>query len=357
MRALPDRRLRSHLLTAPAASIADAAGHMTATQAQEFWGGRWALALRTRGEPTLRDVDAAFDRAEIVRSWTMRGTIHIVPARDLGWLLALTGERQRQGLAATHRREGIDAAELDRAERAALTALAGGGRLTRAELFAVLEGAGVPTSGQRGYHLLCGLSWRGVVCQGPVVPRAGGPTREQYIVRTDEWITDAAAPVEPLAELFTRYIGSHGPAGIRDFSWWSGLPLGVAREAAAAASDRVSVVPGEGEPVYVAAGPAPRRAPRMPEVLALPPFDEYYLSYADRTGACAPALLGRVGPGANGMVRPVLVARGEVVGAWSHSHAVGRHEGDPLPELFTEGAASAEQVDAALQRYRRFLLG
>lgn len=357
MRALPDRRLRSHLLTTPAASVGEASAHMLATQAQEFWGGRWALALRTSGRPTLRDVDAAFDRGEIVRSWTMRGTIHIVSARDLTWLLALTGDRQRRAFAATHRREGIDAEELHRAERAALGALAGGGRLTRAELFAVLDGAGVVTSGQRGYHVLCALSWRGLICQGPVVPRVGGPTREQYVVRTDEWITEAAAPASPLAELFARYIGSHGPAGARDFAWWSGLPLGVARDAAAAASDRLSVVAGEGEPVYVTAGAMPRRPPRMPEVLALPPFDEYYLSYAARTLVCAPELLRRVGPGVNGMVRPILVARGEVVGAWSHSHAVGRHEGDPLPELFVSGAASPEEVDAALQRYSRFLLG
>ncbi len=67
---------------------------MLATQAQEFWGGRWALAARTRGEPTVRDVDAAFDRGEIVRSWTMRGTIHVIPARDLAWVLSVTGERQ-----------------------------------------------------------------------------------------------------------------------------------------------------------------------------------------------------------------------------------------------------------------------
>src|SRR5690606_36837851 len=47
--ALRAQRLRSHRLSAPAASVADAAAHLLATQAQEFWGGRWALALRSRG--------------------------------------------------------------------------------------------------------------------------------------------------------------------------------------------------------------------------------------------------------------------------------------------------------------------
>ena len=57
-------RLRSHLLSAPAPTVAEAASHMLATQAQEFWGGRWALAARTRGRTTIRDVDAAFEQLQ-----------------------------------------------------------------------------------------------------------------------------------------------------------------------------------------------------------------------------------------------------------------------------------------------------
>lgn len=365
------RRLRSHRLSAPAPTITAAAEHMLATQGQEFWGGRWALAARTKGDPTVRQVDAAFDRGEIVRSWTMRGTIHVIPARDLAWVLSVTAERQHRSAAGVHRAEAIDGDELAKAERLAVAALAGGNRLTRKELFAVLEEGGVSTDRQRGYHLLVALSLRTVVCQGPVVPRESGPTREQYIVRTDEWVTDAAFPGDPLAEFFTRYIASHGPAGVRDFAWWSGLPLGVSRAAAEAASDRVSVVDdARSEPVYVAAGTAPRRSAAAHDVLALPPFEEYYLSYADRTVPCAPEFLAHVGPGMNGIVRPILVAHGEVVGVWAHSVAVGRHGDAPVPELFARGArvskpgvwggaplgtATDAEIGAALDRYRDFI--
>ena len=114
-----ERRLRSHRLSAPARTIAEAAEHMLATQGQEFWGGRWALAARTRGDPSVRDVDAAFDRGEIVRSWTMRGTIHVIPARDLAWVLSVTARTPAPGGRAVRRVEGIDAAELARAERLA----------------------------------------------------------------------------------------------------------------------------------------------------------------------------------------------------------------------------------------------
>ncbi len=350
-----ERRLRSHRLSAPAPSIAAAAGHMLATQAQEFWGGRWAIAARTAGAPTVRDVDAAFERGEIVRSWTMRGTIHLITARDLAWVLSLTAQRQLRSAAAVHRREGIDADELAKAERIAVGALGGGNRLSRAELFAVLEAGGVSTAQQRGYHLLVALSLRGTVCQGPVVPRVGGPTREQYFVRSDEWLRDAAAPADPLAEFFARFIASHGPAGARDFAWWSGLPLGVARSAAEAASHELTVIAENPEPVYVIAAPAPRRSRTAPAVLALPPFEEYYLSYADRTVPCAPEFLARVGPGMNGIVRPILVARGQVVGVWTHSVAVGRHADAPVPELLSSGAATDAEIGAALDRYRAFI--
>ena len=328
---------------------------MLATQAQEFWGGRWAIAARTLGLPTVRDVDAAFDRGEIVRSWTMRGTIHLIPARDLGWVLSITGGRQGRQVAAVRRAESIDDAEMARAERLTRAALRGGNRLTRKELFEVLEAGGVSTAGQRGYHLLVSLSLSATVCQGPVVPRVSGPTREQYIVLTEEWVTDAASPPDPLAELFCRYIASHGPAGARDFAWWTSLPLGVARAAAEAASDRLEVFADDGEPQYVVAGPAPRRSPSASEVVALPPFEEYYLSYVDRTVPCAPEFLKAIGPAMNGMVRPLLVARGEVVGVWTHSLAVGRHIDDPIPELFTPDAATAAEVSAALERYRAFI--
>lgn len=348
-------RLRSHRLSAPAPSVREAAEHMLATQAQEFWGGRWAIASRTRGAPSVRDVDAAFDRGEIVRAWTMRGTIHIIPARDLAWVLSLTGERQFRKAAPVHRVESIDEAEVARAGRIARAALAGGNRLTRKEMFSVWESGDVSTKGQRGYHLLFALSVRGMLCQGAVVKRESGPTREQFWVLTEEWAPVQTTPADPLAEFFVRYIASHGPAGARDFAWWSGLPLGVSRAAAEAASDRLSVVADEPEAQYVAAGSAPRRIPSAPEVFALPPFEEYYLSYVDRTIPCAPEFLDAIGPSMNGIVRPILVARGEAIGVWTHSLAVGRHADDPIPELFAPGVATDDEVSSALARYRDFI--
>jgi len=329
---------------------------MLATQGQEFWGGRLALAARTRGHPSIRAVDAAFNSGAIVRSWTMRGTIHVVPARDLAWVLSVTGPRQLQQAAGVRRTWGIDEDELRRAERLARQALRGGERLTRKDLFAALAAGGVDTASQRGYHLLVALSARGIVVQGPVVARTDGPTREQYVVLAEEWIRETATPADPLVELFVRFTDGHGPAGASDFAWWAGLPLGVARTAAASAADRLDQVDDEPEPRFVSRSPPRRRADAL-EVLALPPFEEYFLSYADRSVPLAAQPLASIGPGINGFVRPIILARGTVVGAWTHSLAVGRMRQPPVAEVFDPELVTGEEVQAALDRYLTFVLG
>lgn len=352
---LRDARLRAQRLSAPASDVAAAARHMTATQAQEFWGGRWALAVRTQGEPTLRDVDAAFERGEIVRSWTQRGTVHIIDPRDLEWMLSVTSARQERQAAGIHRSLDIDDDPLARAESAARAALRAGNRLTRPEFAAALEAAGVDTTGMRGNMILTALCRRAVMVLGPVVPREGAPTREQYLVAADEWITDATSPADPLAELLVRYLRAHGPAGLADFRWWAGLPLGLARAALDGAGERVREIE-EGLFVDADAEDAPVDAGAEPDpVIALPPFDEYYLSYADRTAICTPEQARAIGPSANGAVKPVLIAAaGRVVGTWKHSLAVGKHHLDPVADVFDDDADEAS-VTAALARFSRFL--
>ena len=336
-------RLRSHRLTAPARTVTDAAHHMLAVQSQDFTAGRWALAVRTGNPVRLRDVDRAFDRGDIVRGWTMRGTLHTVPARDLGWMLQVTAGRQRQQAASRHRDLGIDDDMVVAAVRALTPALRDGG-CTRAEVFEILESIGIDPAGQRGIHLLFTLTIDGLICQGPVVPREG-VTREQRFVLVEEHIREHAVPDDPLAELFVRYIDGHGPAAIADFAWWSGLTLGQAREAAARAAERVDDL---GDGLF-----APRRRPRRttgaPSVHALGAFDEYYISYADRTTVCAQEHLAAVGPGKNGMVRPTLVEQGRVIGTWSHAGATR----DAPPALF-ERPEDPAAVAAALARFAAF---
>jgi hypothetical protein len=240
-----------------------------------------------------------------------------------------------------------------RAERVLVAALRGGGALSRAEAFGALAAGGVDPSGQRGYHILFALCARAILCWGPVVERPGRLTREQRVVLVDEWIREADTPGDPLAEFFRRFIESHGPAGPADFAWWSGLPLGTARQALESAADRVRPVDVDGHTLYVSPRPA-RTNPRAARVFVLPPFEEYFLSYADRTRVCAPQLLSAIGPGVNGIVHPVIVADGEIVGTWTTPRVADKRGALPVPRLFVRDAVPEEQLGEALARYAAF---
>ena len=326
-------RMRAHRLIDPASGVVTAR-HMTATQSQEFTSGRWALAVRSTGSPALADVDAAFERGERIRSWTQRGTVHILDPRDLGWMRGITAGRQLRQAAGVHRRLGIDDDVLARAESAVRPVLRGDNRLTRREVGTVLTDAGIDATGMRANLILVALCLRRLVVLGPVVPREGAPSREQYVVAADEWVEDATAPADPLAEILVRYLRGHGPAGLADFHWWAGLPLGLARSALEGAGTRITEVE---EGLFAEAA-----APESPAVALVP--------------AASPRLVAAIGPGPNGAVAPVLVTGGRVVGTWKHALAVDRHH-LALVVGTVEVQLDEASVAAALARYVEFLAG
>src|SRR5690242_17425519 len=88
-------------------SPADAVRWLLAVQGQDYPGGLTSVAVRTTGAKR-GDVEASLDSGEVVRSWPLRGTLHLVPAEDLGWLLALCGPRVLAGAEKRRARLGLD---------------------------------------------------------------------------------------------------------------------------------------------------------------------------------------------------------------------------------------------------------
>src|SRR5690606_9967901 len=131
---------------------------------------------------------------------------------------------------------GLDRSTLALAERLAVDALAGGRRLSRAELSAVWQAGGIEMTGPRASHLLGYLAQSAVVCLGPM------RGREQLVVRIDEWIPRPRRPEreEALGELATRFFHSHGPATLPDLVRWAGLTVTDARAGLAVAAPRLA---------------------------------------------------------------------------------------------------------------------
>ncbi len=344
-------RLESHGLRTGLPTVADAVRRLGALQAQDFTAAKWVLGARVPGS-VATDVDAAVESREIVRSWPMRGTLHVLPGDRLRPILAITGPRVLQQVATRHRQLELDADTYRRARTVAEAELAGGAARSRDGLQAAWEAAGIDTRGQRGYHLISWLAHDAVVCWGPVEGRG------QRLVLLDEWLPRPAAAEdrdETLAELFRAYIAGHGPATVRDFAWWSGLTLGDARLASAAAGDAVTPFDDDRFVATDAGWPADPESPtpRSGAGLALAPFDEYFLGYTDRDAVCDPAHAGRVIPGGNGVFQPILVAGGRVVGTWR------RGRGRDATSVVLEGFDAASALDpatftASLRAWARF---
>jgi hypothetical protein len=281
---------------------------MLAMQAQDLPGGKWSVGLRAPGT-TLRAVDVALARGEIVRSWPMRGTLHLVPAEDIGWMVGLTAERTLRSLARRYDELGLEPRTFKQAQEVAVAVLEGGRASSRAALFEEFESAGIATTGQRGPHLLGHLHQLGTLVLGPMHGTG------QNVVLHDEWVR---APRrldrdEALGDWVLRYFRSHGPATLRDFTWWTKLTVRDAGIGLATARGRLEEV-SVGDVSYWMAPGLPDRMSRR--VHALPGFDEYLLGYQDRGAALAPAHAPIVVPGNNGVFQPTIVANGRVVGTW-----------------------------------------
>ena len=344
------RRIRALRLVAQriampaAAGPADIVRWMLALQAQDFAGVKWSVGLRG-ADATEAAVEAALEDGQIVRSWPMRGTLHLVAAKDLAWMLELTTPRSVASVGARRAYLGIADLDVERARDLVVAELSGGRTMRRDMLLAAVRAGGVSTHGQRGYHLLWYLAQTGTLVLGP----AAG--RQQTFALLDEWVPHARRleDDEALGELARRYFAGHGPATARDLGRWSGLTLGQVRKGIHLAGSSLARLEFDGITYHL----APETLDAVPHptdrVHLLPGFDEYLLGYQDRSAALAPEHSQAIVPGGNGVFRPTIVVDGEVVGTWRRNSKA-RHivvEAVPFAALSRQTQAGLRQaVDA-----------
>ena len=342
-------RLAAHgLAGGPARTAPEAVRWMLALQAQDYAGVKWSVGLRAEGA-TETDVAAACDDGSIVRSWPMRGTLHLVAAEDLPWMLDLTTPRATASAAARRAALGITAGDIERARELAVAALPGRSALTRTALLAAIEAGGVSTSGQRGYHLLWYLAQTGTLVLGPT------DGTQQTFARLDAWVRNPRhlERDEALGELALRYYRSHGPATVEDLVRWSGLTTGDVRRGIAAAGDGLAPLV-VGDRAYLVAPEIADATPTEAGVLLLSGFDEYILGYRDRSAVLAPEHSEAIVPGGNGMFRSTIVADGEVVGTWGRRVSAKAVTVEPAP-FGAMPPGATESLTAEADRYARFI--
>ena len=280
-------------------------------QGQDYASVKWSIGLRLSGA-TDEDVERAVQGRTILRTWPMRGTLHMVAAADVRWLLALTAPKSLAGMARRHRDLELDDALLGRCRELLARGLEGRGPIGRDEIYVLLEQAGVATADQRGYHILWDAAQHGLVCC------AGQQGKAQTFALLDDWAPPSQAlslsREEGLAELARRYIRSRGPVTLADYLWWSGLSAAEARAGFEAVKPEFERITLDGQDYWLSAEAASRKA--KPSAFALPGFDEYLLGYKDRGAVLAAEHADKVCPGGNGVFAATLVIDGRVVGTW-----------------------------------------
>jgi hypothetical protein len=340
-------RCRQQLLTRPQGkSVAEIVAWFGAIQAQDFGAALWAIGQRGKGL-TAVDVERAIDDREIVRTWALRGTIHFVPAGDLGWMLTLTGARQNQRSWPVLRSVGLDQAQIDRG-RSVLESALRDGPLTRPEIYEKFERAGLTAGKGRGLHILGYWAQAGLICLA--THRGKQPT----FALLDAWLAGARHhqpdPDAALRALAICYFQSRGPATERDFAWWSGLPLTAARKAIGLAGAQLQDIKHDGSFIWMhetdqSSKPVGRRLLRL-----LSPFDEMLVAYKDRTAYDRNPASSEQAPNFFG---PTILLNGRLVGTWKKT--LGRNTGE-VHLAFAPGQArpDARLVDGELARLSHF---
>lgn len=292
------------------ASAEEAAIAVIGVQAQDPRAA--ALALRSRVPGLTREAVRA---APLVRTWTARGTVHLIAAGDRPWLHTLFAERNGRTFGARFERFAV--AQEVRAMRADVVELCSEEPRDRASLLRALV--------QRGHRSLE---------QGPINTFVPWLSSEGLIVTDAAGLLRAAerpAAVdrdEALAILGARYVAGYGPCDASDLAKWSGLPITQARRALEAAD----------APADLDAWPAQE----PPPCLLLAAFDTLMLGHRTREPFVAREHDHHVLKG-GGMVRPVALVDGIATGTWSIKK--GRPEATWFGRAADEPAFAGEATD------------
>jgi winged helix DNA-binding protein len=344
------RRLRNSRLTGRGFTTPDeAVGWHLAMQAQDYGPAKWSIGQRSTGL-TDQDLDEALAAGSIIRTHVLRPTWHFVARDDLRWLLALSGPRVQQGTAGRYRELGLDARTRARAEKVIVSALEGGNRLTRKEIAAVLDDSGIDRSGQRMPYFLSHCELEAVICSG------GLAGKQQTYALLDERVPKGRRldRDEALVELVRRYLTSHGPATVKDMSWWSGLTMTDLRRALELLREEVASETVDGMVLWsLASDDSLPRAARDAHLLQT--YDELGVGYTESRFLGDPsAERARAAWGDRTYPSGVFLLNGRVGGHWRRTIERGsvRVEVHPYQE---PKRADVKAIEIAAARLGRFL--
>jgi hypothetical protein len=311
-RALLDRQMllrRSPLPDAgPRADrVIETVEHLVGMQAQAPFPPYYGLWSRLAGFRPADLAELILDR-RVVRIALMRGTIHLVSARDCMTLRPLVQPVLDRGLNAIFGKqtEGVDT-----------VALAAAGRVLLEQSPRTFSELGSLLSEQWPGHSANALaqSVRALVPLVQVPPRAvWGAAGQSAHTSAEAWLGRPVDSNPSLERLVIRYLAAFGPATVRDIQAWSGLTR--LREPVERLRPGLRTFRDEQGNEMFDLSEAPRPDPATPAPVRLvAEFDNLVLAHADRTRVISPQNRERLFT-ANGIFPGTVLVDGFVLGIW-----------------------------------------
>jgi hypothetical protein len=315
-------RMRRHLLDPIGEQpVSDVVRRLCGIQAQVASAAELAVRVR-RQHSRSGDIARALSDGRLIKTWAMRGTLHLLHPEEGGAFLSLIASTRSWERPSWHKYFGVTPRQIEDLRQTVREAL-DGTTLTREELVAAATAR--PGLGHVGEALRSGwgtllkpLAWQGDLCFGPsqgnrvtfMLPEAASPT----------WAgvppPEEAAPIAILA-----YLRAYGPAPIGAFArWLSGGWFSVRnlRNWVGALGDRIVEVDVDGQAAYVAADDVDELAATRPTraLRLLPGFDQFVLGPGTGDGHVTPSARRTAVSRQAGWISPVVVAGGSVSGTW-----------------------------------------
>jgi len=306
------------------------------------------LAIRVRSSHLTADkVEQERSEGRLIRTWCMRGTLHLVSSEDAAWLIPFLGPI----LLPTHRRRaeqlGWEPVRLAKGIDLLQESLAAQGPMTRKEIQQLLVNNSLPSEGQAPIHLIYHAALEGILCMG------ADRGKQSTYTAFEDWVGEPhrLTNQEAITKLALRYFTGYGPVTPRDFTAWSGLNINAARQAWGLIGDQIMPVELDGKSMWMLKSQLAwlDEFGKNPGVIKLlPRFDTSLLGYSNRDISIAPAYSKYVHPGGGIINRVVLSGIGMILGTWKIEKHQGRNivavelfeplEGEFIPGLEAEAA-------------------
>lgn len=314
------RMRRQYLDPRTKRTASEIVGRLCGVQAQVWSAAEMAVALR-QSAPDRASVSRDFADLSLMKTWAMRGTLHLLKPSEAGAYLSLMETTGFWLKPSWQRAAGVTPRQIDELTEK-VAGILDGAVLTRdqlvTEVVADKRFTGMEDRLRSGWgQVLKPLAWRGVLCHGPnqgnkitfTLPASQFPSWKRPE-------PDQAAPA-----VIEAYLGAYGPATPEVFDRWlslNGTSKPRLRQWFGDMGDKLTEVDIEGrrallltEHVEELANIAAYKGARL-----LGGFDQYILGPGTNDEVLLPREHRAAVSRTSGWISPIVVVNGRVVGVW-----------------------------------------